>query len=142
METEERVVSFQLMTVSIERFSFDATTSTDGEKWIEQGLRYGSNIEEESIIIWLSVKLMTGTTESPSCYADIVLTLKFRIQSFTDVFDIDDKLGVKIPDQLLRSLIAITYSTARGVLLGKGVRAVLPVIDPGSLLVGQSRVTE
>ncbi len=142
METEEKVVSFQLMTVSIERFSFDAVANTDGEKWIEHGLKYGSNVEDESIVIWLSVKLMTGSAEASTCHADIVLSLKFKIQSFSEVFEIDEKLGAKIPEQLLRSLIAITYSTARGVLLGKGVRAVLPVIDPGTLLEGQNRVIE
>lgn len=50
-----------------------------------------------------------------------------------------DEKGISIPGEFLTTLISLSYSTTRGVLLAKGTgtvleKAILPIIDPHLLL--------
>lgn len=109
---------------------------------VENNLQIGSNLDEKLIKADLSVNINTQNKLNANATVKSQLIIIFKVGNLTDLSYIDDN-KVMLHHELTNAIAAITYNTARGVLISRLQTTIfkdfiLPNINTNKLLEGLS----
>lgn len=94
-------------------------STLDGEKiGIQKGFQIGFNINSGVLtIIVLTDFLIRADEINPVKLFGAVINCEFILKDFEDIIKEDEKKQVNFPDDFIITLLSVSYSTARGILV-------------------------
>ncbi len=94
-------------------------STLDGEKiGIQKGFQIGFNINSGVLtIIVLTDFLIRADEINPVKLFGAVINCEFILKDFEDIIKEDEKKQVNFPDDFILTLLSVSYSTARGILV-------------------------
>lgn len=99
---------------------------------------FKADLKNNTIGIKLGVNIQLKS-KPPVPIAFIEVEYIYKISGLNKIQEDESERGMAIPSEFLATLISLSYSTTRGVLLAKGMgtiieKVILPIIDPHKLL--------
>lgn len=143
-QLENTIISYKLNNISIRRFSLiepalDITSDFNLKNLnLAFNLSYAILKEQNIFQTQLTVVNNYMLNNRNIKLIELVLVCDFEIKNLSSFIKINNKKFI-LPDDLLKTLIDLTYSTARGIIFSKTQGSflnqfILPVIDPKALI--------
>jgi hypothetical protein len=143
ISASEKTISYRIKGFLIRRFAlvepgYDIRNEFNPEK-LKFGIKIelSHNIKNSTIIINLSILIQYEIISKDVLLLELVFQSEFEFQNI-EQFVKSEENDLNIPDDLLTSLVSLTYSSARGIIFAKTQGSflnqfLLPIIDPKEL---------
>ncbi|MFO7890231.1 MAG: hypothetical protein R6V04_07810 [bacterium] len=137
-------VRYRLNNINIIKFYFNNLNNDKIETdklSSEFSVGFNINNDKEIITIRIGVKIKGKETEQ-SDISELLVNYDYHVIGLKNIEQNDDKL--KMPDEFLLSIIAISFSTTRGIFYEKCARTclsnfILPIVNPKDFLRGKKK---
>ncbi len=142
MNKKSFLVKYRLKNINIIKFYFNNSNNdkirTD-KLTSEFSVGFNINKDKEIITIQIDVKIK-GKDANQSDISELIVNYDYHVIGLKNIEQNDDKL--KMPDEFLLSIIAISFSTTRGIFYEKCAgnclsNFILPIINPKDILKGK-----
>ncbi|NGP90200.1 hypothetical protein [Fodinibius halophilus] len=145
MSTEQsNPISFGLESFEVLSYSFEKPEKNIRKDRIGYNIQFRTGGNPDNNQFWIDIKA-TGQygKQDPIVLGEIVTRSVFYLEDSETLFNEDGT--ITIPDQVITTLLSISYSTTRGAFATKAEgnilsEAIMPLVDPKQLLA--SRETE
>ncbi|MFA7331043.1 MAG: hypothetical protein WC326_08225 [Candidatus Delongbacteria bacterium] len=128
-------ISFGIAGVRINEFAERSVAPGAKECLVENQMRAGVNKDQNQIIVGMRTRFLVNIDNIQHCLAELDMDAFFKVEEFDEMVKFDETNVPVVDPNLMISLVSITYSTARGILIGKSVPHMLPIVDPKNLMV-------
>ncbi len=133
------IIGFRINRFILIEPGYDITNSFELDNFqIGTQVQFAENIEDESLQVVLTIFYPYNLNGQVINLIDFSLVTDFKLVNLKEIAKLDNQ-GLQIPNSILKNLVAISYSTARGILFAKTQgsflnRIILPIIDINELV--------
>lgn len=140
---QDKTLTFRLDGVKVNNYSQSFFEDVGKVCFVENQIRAGINWDQKRVIVGHHTIVYDSDSDNKQRIAELDIDAVFWVDEFEEMITKkEDPANFDINILLLRTLVSITYSTARGIFIGKGAPTLLPVVDPGALIGQREPVTQ
>ncbi len=136
-------ITFRLENICIQKFYIDQTVCNEPDEFtIGVSVSFDFKPEGNTIDLTLSTTVTPRESKTQTHISELITRYRYTIEDPV-VAEADD-IRIKLPKDFLTTLVAISYSTQRGLLYDRVAtspleKLILPLINPSELLENSSK---